>query len=101
MIRAGLVHFSLHEEDRADLPKGDPRKLAIARVVRVRSAVSHQWLADALKLKHANMLNHATSRNTHVAHLSAIREKAIEYKKRSLPVTTRSQEYSSQNLTPI
>jgi len=67
-------------EDLADLPKGDPRKLAIVRVVRARSTVSSQWLSDALKLEDVSRLSHATSRDAHVLHLSETLERAVEYK---------------------
>ena len=70
LIEAGLAHFGLRNEDLADLPKGEPRKLAIAIVVRGCSAVSNRWLADALRLGHASRLSHATMREPAVVQMA-------------------------------
>jgi hypothetical protein len=78
MIEAGLMHFGLRPEDLTDLPKGDPRKLAIATVVREHSAVSNRWLADALQLGHASRLSHATMKEPRVVQMAKILERKFE-----------------------
>ena len=80
MIEAGLAHFGLRTEDLADLPKGDPRKLAIATVVRGHSAVSNRWLAEALRLGHASRLSHATMREPGVVQMAKKLAKKLESK---------------------
>jgi putative transposase len=52
-VAEGLRMHNLSEEDLAALPGSDPRKVAIARVVRGKTSVRLGWIADALKMKSA------------------------------------------------
>jgi putative transposase len=62
LIGVGLSVFGLSPESLAELPKGDVRKLALARMIRARTAVPNAWLAHALGLGHASRLNHRRSK---------------------------------------
>jgi putative transposase len=53
LVAEGLRMHNLSEEDLAALPGSDPRKVAIARVVRGKTSVRLGWIADALKMKSA------------------------------------------------
>lgn len=52
-VAEGLRMHHLSEEDLRALPGSDPRKVAIARVVRSKTSVRLSWIADALKMKSA------------------------------------------------
>ena len=60
ILRLGLEHFGLCATDLLSLRKGDHRKLAIARVIRERTAVSNAWIAEALSLGHLSRINHSS-----------------------------------------
>lgn len=53
--------FGLGVQELARLRKGDVRKLAIARVIRTRTAMPNAWVARELIMGHASRLNHVTS----------------------------------------
>jgi len=40
------------------LPKGDPRKVKLARLLRQQTTVTLQWIADRLKMGTASYLFH-------------------------------------------
>ena len=45
------------------LPTGDVGKLALARVIRARTALPNAWLAKELAIGHPTRLNHRRSRH--------------------------------------
>jgi len=49
----------LREADLATLPKGDPRKLALAAHIRQRTSVPTAWIAERLHLGHVSRVGHA------------------------------------------
>lgn len=63
IVQAGLELFRLQAGDLPKLPKGDVRKLAMARVIRARTAVPNAWLASRLALGHASRINHRGSKH--------------------------------------
>ena len=57
LILEGLNHFQITSDELLDLPKGDPRKLAVAAMVRANTSVSNRWLAAKLALGHASLIS--------------------------------------------
>ena len=57
LLQKALTHFGLEREALAVLKRNDPRKLAVARLIRTRTSVSNQWLAEALSLGHASSIS--------------------------------------------
>jgi len=57
LLRVGVEHFGLTEELLRVLKKNDPRKLAIARVVRRHTAVANGWIARELGLGHVSAVS--------------------------------------------
>lgn len=77
LIDAGLRMFGLEKAALARLRKGDARKLALARVIRARTAAPNAWLARELCLGHASRLNQrgskwATAIDEHAAKLEKV-----------------------------
>ena len=58
LLALGLEHFGLAAGDLGQLPKGDFRKLTIARAIRARTMVPNGWIARELRLGHPSRLNH-------------------------------------------
>jgi len=56
LLKIGLEFFELDTARLGQLPKGDPRKLAIARVIREQTAVPNLWIARVLALGHVSRL---------------------------------------------
>ncbi len=61
---AGRRHYARRMRQRAEeelggLKKGDERKLAVALLIRRRTAVPSRWIAEALHLGHVSRLTHA------------------------------------------
>jgi putative transposase len=50
LIAVGLKAVGLCAEDLAKIPKGDPRKIAIATVVKQRTIVGNEWIARHLQM---------------------------------------------------
>lgn len=63
VLRRGLEHFALEETELATLKRSDPRKIAIARLVRQRTSVSNQWIARELALGHVSSISRYCSSN--------------------------------------
>jgi hypothetical protein len=61
ILALGLQSFALTPPDLPGLKKGDPRKLAIARVIRLRKAADNRWIAGVLAIGHPSRLNHRPS----------------------------------------
>jgi hypothetical protein len=57
---AGLAALGLTEEMLSGLPKGDRRKLALARLIRRQTAVANAWIAERLHLGHVSRVGHST-----------------------------------------
>jgi len=58
LLGIGLARLNLTAKELPHLPKGDVRKLAIARVIRRRTATANRWIAQALAIGHSSRLNH-------------------------------------------
>jgi hypothetical protein len=54
MLREGLAALGLSESDLALLPKGDPRKVALASAMPKRTIVPNEWIAKHLHLGHVS-----------------------------------------------
>lgn len=52
LLRSGLQHYGLDSTQLGQLRKNDPRKLALARLIRQRTTVTNQWIARALAMGH-------------------------------------------------
>ena len=57
MLRVGLAFLKLNEADLAALPKGDPRKVALASAIRQQTIVSNEWIAKHLHLGHVSRVS--------------------------------------------
>jgi hypothetical protein len=55
----GLRIVGIDEGELGGLKKGDARKLAVALLIRRRTAVPSRWIAEALHLGHVSRLTHA------------------------------------------
>jgi hypothetical protein len=58
IVEIGLRCFGLKQEELGALKKSDPRKSAIAAVIRQRTAVPNAWIAKALELGHVSRVSH-------------------------------------------
>ncbi len=63
LLAAAQRYFGLSEEELSALRRKDPRKLAMARLIRQRTSVSNGWLAQALSLGHASSVSRYGSRS--------------------------------------
>lgn len=52
LVASGLAELGLAASELAALRKGDPRKVALATLVRARTGVSNQWVAQCLAMGH-------------------------------------------------
>ena len=50
LMRLGLEALGLSEGELSAMPKGDPRKCALAWLAHTRTTVSHRWLAERLHM---------------------------------------------------
>ena len=50
MIENGLKALKLTRQQLATLPKGDPRKIAVALVVKKRTVMTNGWIAGQLNM---------------------------------------------------
>jgi putative transposase len=57
LLRLGLEQFALKRSALAGLKRSDPRKIAIARLIRARTAVANEWIARELALGHVTSVN--------------------------------------------
>ena len=62
LMSLGREVFGLEPAELVQLPKGDVRKLALARVIRAHTAVPNAWLARELALGHPSRVNHKGSK---------------------------------------
>jgi hypothetical protein len=54
LLQEGLAALGLTADDLPALPKGDPRKVALASMIRERTIVSNAWIALNLHLGHVS-----------------------------------------------
>jgi REP element-mobilizing transposase RayT len=57
LLREGLSWWGLQEDELAGLKKSDPRKVALATLIRRKTTVPNQWIADALHLGHVSRVS--------------------------------------------
>jgi hypothetical protein len=57
LLREGMTCFQVSETELGGLKRSDPRKLAIARLIRGRTSVSNQWIAEKLSLGHVSSVS--------------------------------------------
>jgi hypothetical protein len=57
LLEAGLQWLGLTVRELEGLPRGDARKLALARVIRERTAVPNAWIARELSLGHVSRVS--------------------------------------------
>lgn len=54
LLGEALAHFRIGPDDLVKLKRNDPRKLAIARLIRNRTSVPNKWIAEELSLGHVS-----------------------------------------------
>lgn len=57
LMQEAMVHFRIGDSDLVKLKRSDPRKLAIARLIRSRTSVPNQWIARELSLGHVSSVS--------------------------------------------
>ena len=67
LLQRGLELCGLTEKELARLRKNDPRKTAIAAVIRRRTIVPNQWIARALHLGHVSRVSRCWSKEDELA----------------------------------
>ena len=50
LIEIGLKRLKLTRQQLATLPKGDPRKIAVAFVMKKRTVMTNEWIAGQLNM---------------------------------------------------
>ena len=63
LLRLSLEEVALERSALPDLKRSDPRKNAIARLIRSRTAVPNKWIARELGLGHASSVSRYCSEN--------------------------------------
>jgi hypothetical protein len=66
LLKKGLQAAALNPEDLGRLKGSDPRKVAIARVIRRRTTVSMSWLADHLSMRSPANVSQQIRRNPQI-----------------------------------
>jgi len=64
VLRAAMDYFGIGEVELEGLKRSDARRLAIARVIRARTCVSNQWIAQKLSLGHVSSVSRYCSSKT-------------------------------------
>ncbi|HYJ05736.1 MAG TPA: hypothetical protein VEX43_11415 [Chthoniobacterales bacterium] len=57
VLREAMAYFGISEVDLMRLKRNDSRKLAIARLIRKRTSVPNQWIAQELSLGHVSSVS--------------------------------------------
>ncbi len=57
LLRRSLEYFGLEKAALVELKRSDPRKLAMARLIRTRTSVSNAWIARELSLGHVSSIS--------------------------------------------
>jgi REP element-mobilizing transposase RayT len=63
MLSASINHYGMTREDLRGLKKNDPRKLAIARLIRRNTAVANGWISQELGLGHVSAVSRCLKTN--------------------------------------
>ena len=80
LLALGHKLFGWEADALQRLPKGDVGKLALARVIRARTAVPNAWLAKELAIGHPSRLNHRRSRHeSEIVAAAARREESARF----------------------
>ena len=58
LICKGLKRLRMSKAELLTLPKGDPRKCALAALAHSQTLASHRWLADYLQMGHSQNMTH-------------------------------------------
>jgi hypothetical protein len=61
LLEEGLKQLALERSALSGLKRNDPRKIAIARVIRARTAVTNEWIARELALGHVTNVSRSCS----------------------------------------
>jgi REP-associated tyrosine transposase len=64
LLERGLDYFTLQGTSLTALKRSDPRKIAIARLIRSHTSVSNQWIARELALGHVSSISRYCSSDT-------------------------------------
>lgn len=70
LLERASMYFGLNASDLAGLKRSDPRKVAMARLIRGRTSVPNRWIAQALSLGHASNVSRYSSRRNVDSELS-------------------------------
>ena len=62
LMQEAMAHFRIGDGDLVKLKRSDPRKLAIARLIRGRTSVPNQWIARELSLGHVSSVSRYCSK---------------------------------------
>ena len=62
LLQSAMAYFEIHQRDLVKLKRNDPRKLAIARLIRRRTSVPNKWIAEELSLGHVSSVSRYCSR---------------------------------------
>jgi hypothetical protein len=57
ILSEAMAYFGIDEAELIQLKRSDSRKLAIAGVIRGRTSVSNQWIAQKLSLGHVSSVS--------------------------------------------
>jgi REP element-mobilizing transposase RayT len=64
LLRQGIEYLRLDERELRTSKKNDPRKVALAKLIRTRTSVPNEWIARQLCLGHASSISrYCTNRN--------------------------------------
>jgi hypothetical protein len=63
LLQGAMVYFKISPGDLVKLKRNDPRKLAIARLIRRRTSVSNKWIAGRLSLGHVSGVSRYCSKS--------------------------------------
>lgn len=61
LLEEGLKQLALERSALSGLKRNDPRKIAIARVIRAQTAVANEWIARELALGHVTNVSRSCS----------------------------------------
>lgn len=63
LLQGAMAHFRISRGDLVNLKRNDPRKLAIARLIRARTSVPNKWIAQELSLGHVSGVSRYCSKS--------------------------------------
>ncbi len=62
LVQEEMASMGWTEKDLGDLPKGDPAKVKLARMLRRRTPMSRRWIADRLRMGSASYVSYLVAR---------------------------------------